>query len=295
MNGEWQGTALVPACKKCPAQQQDKDIPKAEHGYDAPASIGIILIGWLYGEGDFGKSVCLAVNCGEDSDCTVGSLASLLGIIAGEKGIPEKWRKACSEQIVTWTLRTDDLLHVPKNITELCLRIVRQVPVVLQGGCSLTQDGSLCVEAAKEFFCRKGAFKAYLQEDIGDLLAGVGTTVRAHFRSLTVKVAFDEELASVTEGKEKRLLVTFSNRLFLPQYLTLRLCGFPAEWEIVGGTERCIGLEHWHGSSNERSLEQRFTPHALNKGKYEIVMEISCNGRGEKLYLPLTFLNGVCL
>lgn len=83
MNGEWQGTALVPACKKCPAQQQDKDIPKAEHGYGAPASIGIILIGWLYGEGDFGKSVCLAVNCGEDSDCTAGSLASLLGIIAG--------------------------------------------------------------------------------------------------------------------------------------------------------------------------------------------------------------------
>lgn len=55
MNGEWQGTALVPACKKCPAQQQDKDIPKAEHGYDAPASIGIILIGWLYGEGGFRK------------------------------------------------------------------------------------------------------------------------------------------------------------------------------------------------------------------------------------------------
>ena len=172
---------------------------------------------------------------------------------------------------------------------------MRQVPVVLQGGCSLTQDGSLCVEVAKEFYYRKGAFKAYLQEDIGDLLAGVGTTVRAHFRSLTVKVAFDEELASVKEGKEKRLLVTFSNRLFLPQYLTLRLCGFPAEGEIVGGTERCIGLEHWHGSSNERSLELRFTPHTLNKGKYEIVMEISCNGRGEKLYLPLTFLNGVCL
>lgn len=140
MNGEWQGTALVPACKKCPAQQQDKDVPKAEHGYDAPASIGIILIGWLYGEGDFGKSVCQAVNCGEDSDCTAGSLASLLGIIAGEKGIPEKWRKACSEQIVTWTLRTDDLLHVPKNITEAVHRAAIRAGV--QHGPQRGDDGN---------------------------------------------------------------------------------------------------------------------------------------------------------
>ena len=90
MNGEWQGTALVPACKKCPAQSKEKDLPPSVHGYDAPASIGIVIIGWLYGEGDFGKSVCTAVNCGEDTDCTAGTLGSILGIINGADKIPDR-------------------------------------------------------------------------------------------------------------------------------------------------------------------------------------------------------------
>ena len=62
IGGEWKGVPSVPASEKCPVQKKDKDIPKAVHGYDAPASIGIILIGWLYGKGDFGKSVCIATN-----------------------------------------------------------------------------------------------------------------------------------------------------------------------------------------------------------------------------------------
>lgn len=36
IGGVWRGTAEVPACEKCPAQQADSEIPKAEHGFDAP-------------------------------------------------------------------------------------------------------------------------------------------------------------------------------------------------------------------------------------------------------------------
>lgn len=48
IGGEWQGTEQVPACEKCPVQQKDEDIPAAQHGYDAPAHIGIVLIGWVW-------------------------------------------------------------------------------------------------------------------------------------------------------------------------------------------------------------------------------------------------------
>ncbi|MFR6641500.1 MAG: ADP-ribosylglycohydrolase family protein [Christensenellales bacterium] len=94
---------------------------------DAPAAIGIVLLGWYYGEGDFAKSVCLAVNCGEDSDCTAGTLGSILGIIAGESNLPEKWKNACSQQIATCTLRTDNVF-LPKTISELCVRITGKRP-----------------------------------------------------------------------------------------------------------------------------------------------------------------------
>ena len=54
-------------------QIPEEDVPVGENGYDAPSNVGIIIIGLLYGEGDFGRSICLATNCGEDTDCTAGS------------------------------------------------------------------------------------------------------------------------------------------------------------------------------------------------------------------------------
>lgn len=67
------------------------DVPAGKPGYEAPGNIGIMIIGWLYGEDDFGKSLCIACNCGEDTDCTCATLGAILGIIHGRKGIPGKW------------------------------------------------------------------------------------------------------------------------------------------------------------------------------------------------------------
>lgn len=294
MGGEWQGTDLVPAGEKCPVQERDPDIPKAEEGYDAPASIGFILIGWLYGEGDFGKSVCLAVNCGEDTDCTAGTLGATLGIICGASALPEQWTKACSDKIVTCTLRNDELLHAPKSVRELCGRIVRCAPAFLKKACVFSEKGGFEVTARKSLRYRHEIFRPYEQEDIKVLLSEQRNTVRMHFRSLTVRVQYDDSLAKVEEGVKKTLTVVLDNRLYLPQYCTLRLLEVPEGWQIAGGAERCVGLEHWHGGHNENSVRFELIPSSLTRAKYRIVMEISANGRGETNYVPLTFLNGAC-
>ena len=93
-------------------QIPEEDVPVGENGYDAPSNVGIIIIGLLYGEGDFGRSICLATNCGEDTDCTAGSLGALLGIISGKSNLPEKWVKGCSDEISTWCLRIDAALRL---------------------------------------------------------------------------------------------------------------------------------------------------------------------------------------
>ena len=107
---------------------------------------------------------------------------------------------------------------------------------------------------------------------------------------------FGETLVKIEEGVEKRIKITLCNKLYLSQYLTVSVVGVPEEWKVVNGTERAVGLEHWHGSkvSHTNSFDLIFTPAALRNYKYDIVLQISVNGRGEKYFVPITLINGAC-
>lgn len=293
MGGVWRGTAEVPACRQCPAQEADPQIPKAVHGYDAPWSMGAIVLGWLYSEGDFGKAVCLATNCGEDTDCTAGTLGAILGTVLGTEHLPEKWVKGCSDKIATWTLRTDGLLNVPKTIDELCARIVKQTPVFLERRCVMLENGSYEIQPIAKFRYEGKMFDDHIQEDFSEVFSCGHDTVRKKFRPYTVLVKFDGDLAELKEDRPKKLKITVLNQRFMPQYLTVRLLGVPADWEVKGGTERCLGLEHWHGGYNDNSCEIELIPRALTKGKYDFILELSDNGKLDKNYIAFSMLNGI--
>lgn len=57
------------------------------------------VLGWLAGDGDFGRSICIAVNCGYDTDCTGATLGALMGIIDPE-GIPRHWQDPVGDAVV---------------------------------------------------------------------------------------------------------------------------------------------------------------------------------------------------
>jgi ADP-ribosylglycohydrolase len=98
--------------------------------FQAPRNVAFTMIGWLWGDGDFGKSICIAVNCGDDTDCTGATLGSILGIIGGTKAIPAKWRDPIGEKIINvaisgfdapkdLTTFTDKTLAMAKKMTEI--------------------------------------------------------------------------------------------------------------------------------------------------------------------------------
>jgi len=82
---------------------------------------GFIILGWLYGQ-DFGDRLCKAVNCGYDTDCTGATLGSLLGILEGTAGIPERWLAPVGTQIVLH--RYTRGLDAPADVDELTERTV---------------------------------------------------------------------------------------------------------------------------------------------------------------------------
>ena len=60
---------------------------------DAVINSAYILIGLLYGGGDFHKTIDIATRCGQDSDCNPSSAGGILGVIIGYDKIPEKFLK----------------------------------------------------------------------------------------------------------------------------------------------------------------------------------------------------------
>jgi len=51
-----------------------------------------VLVGLLYGEGDFRRSVSLTTMCGFDTDCNAGTVGCLLGLRNGLDAIPGDWK-----------------------------------------------------------------------------------------------------------------------------------------------------------------------------------------------------------
>ena len=60
---------------------------------DARINAAYIVIGLLYGEGDFGKTVDISTRCGQDSDCNPASSGGILGTVLGYSNIPEYWKQ----------------------------------------------------------------------------------------------------------------------------------------------------------------------------------------------------------
>ncbi|OGV35710.1 MAG: hypothetical protein A2020_04170 [Lentisphaerae bacterium GWF2_45_14] len=58
---------------------------------DVVMNLSFILIGLLHGRGDFSDSITMAVNCGQDADCTGATTAAFMGILLGKEAIPERW------------------------------------------------------------------------------------------------------------------------------------------------------------------------------------------------------------
>ena len=115
--------------------------------FEAPSNIGYVILGLLYGEGDFKKSMLTAVNCGDDTDCTAATLGSILGIAGGTAGVPADWSEHIGDAIITCSIATgafhDWVNTVPRTITDLTDRVkvlCERLLVTMRTGNALT-DG----------------------------------------------------------------------------------------------------------------------------------------------------------
>ena len=73
-----------------------------DHGWCHTISNAMIVTAaLLYGEGDFGKSICIAVGMAFDTDCNGATVGSVLGMRNTVDGIDEYWKKPVNGKIHT--------------------------------------------------------------------------------------------------------------------------------------------------------------------------------------------------
>lgn len=61
----------------------------------------IVTASLLYGENDFGKTVCMAVQAGFDTDCNGATAGSVIGMRNGIKGIGTQWTEPIGGMLKT--------------------------------------------------------------------------------------------------------------------------------------------------------------------------------------------------
>ena len=64
---------------------------------DATVNAAYVVLGLLYGNGDFSKTLEISTRAGQDSDCNPSSAGGILGTVLGYKNIPTYWKMGLKE------------------------------------------------------------------------------------------------------------------------------------------------------------------------------------------------------
>lgn len=258
-------------------------------GFDAPENVAFMIAGWLYGEDDFGASLCLANSCGEDTDCSCATLGALMGIIAGESGLPDKWKAPLDDKIVTLCIdKTSQGVWVPDTSTQLADRVMRSVPAFLGTDfCDIFAPGGMeiiCLDN-KDLYC--GKTDDYLplingngkteQLPVHDLCALSPYVVRYDFPAFSVMVDYEGSIF-FSQGETKKIRITVKNSHTMRQQQWVSIKAYvPEGVELLTGAAMELPLNNLHGSKAE--VEFELNADLCTSGKLEFLVDVSLIGR----------------
>lgn len=261
-----------------------------------------MIIGWLYGEDDFGRSLCIAVNCGEDTDCTAATLGAVLGIILGKKGIPERWIEPIGDNISTCCINMlNGGLSIPRTVTELVDRILRLTPLFLgRETCDILAgpDGyTIKTLEGNDLYCtNEDTYVAGIngsgkpkRPQVADLIKRGPFAVGYNFVTFNAVLDYmGEPYIKVNESRKLRLELTDSWDFgFNQQWLSIKWHA-PEGIKVLPATECSVFLENYYKSVVE--LEFEICAEYFASSKIELLVDISSNGRHTRGVIPVVLI-----
>ncbi|MFZ2657904.1 MAG: ADP-ribosylglycohydrolase family protein [Victivallales bacterium] len=275
------GMIMFPVC--------DEDRKKGFHegviGYDVPSNIAFTLAGLLYGGDDFGKVQCIAVNCGEDTDCTAATAGSIWGIIHGAKAIPQKWIDPIGRGILTIVLNLGDIGGaIPKTVDDLTDRTAK----LAKQNLLINKSDSMCsVEATDLSDLKISSLKC---PDNGKELIDRMRMPAFDFDLFTVYVDYGDA-PLIKPGIPKKVTVKVTHRNSFQANLSFHWY-LPEGWAVTPSADAyALSIQAGLGGK-QLSLDFELSAGKLNRSMNRAALEITIEGRPTVMLVPVTLLNG---
>ena len=214
--------------------------PKGVHrafNIEATVNSAYVLLGLLYGEGDFSKTLEISTRSGQDSDCNPATCAGILGVIKGYDGIPEYWlnplKKIEDKDFEHTTMSLNDTYGIGyKHAVEMILaqggRLEGEKVII-----KAQEPRAVRLEQSPDFLLRKEVFgdyrfslipdnkgvsirdfKNYEFEGIGLVINGEVRGKRSEFQDYVAEVEFMINGKKIKKMKLPLDFITRSTELF---------------------------------------------------------------------------------
>ena len=249
--------------------------------FQAPANVGYTVIGLLYGENDFKKSILIACNCGDDTDCTCATAGALLGIMNGTSIIPEDWREYIGDSIVTVAINAGASSEEDKVFMASCSALTDKIMAVQAVTLS---EGNIIVSEADQTDISEADAESYMDNEFVPALSERSEYYMEYKSSLAdclVEYSHAPEiLPNGTIGIKLSVKAEMkSQKIYSIDWI------LPEGWQAEGS--RNISVMY---PDQYESAEYILTAPERVLGKNTVVLSISCEGHFDTLMIPVVLL-----
>ena len=245
--------------------------------FQAPRNVAFTMIGWLYGENDFGKSICIAVNCGDDTDCTGATLGSILGIIHGTAFIPEKWRAPIGDGIKTVAISG---FEAPAN-----LQVLTNKTIDMQKKVAEFYHSPLKVTSGKTNLSNSAQLLAINKAELSQIWQRSPYQI-SHSNdevSLTCDYPGTPEIKA---GESKIFNLCITNKTNKEKTISLSLKNLPSEYAVKGLPEGSLKLK-----PNSKQTVNMNLAASSGAGSAKFTAEVNDGGKMLSMQLGVVKLN----
>jgi hypothetical protein len=230
----------------------------------------------------------IAINCGDDTDCTAATVGATMGILDGTKSVPKDWQEYIGDGIITVSINKGSIgRSVPKTCTELTERVVAQAACALH----LTKASSEIV--CGEDMIPENVYDIFMKECRESIpkLSFAPYSMHFDYTYASVDVILDGA-PDIAPLEEKKVTVKLHNNYDIydvePRCMDFRWW-LPEGFTVEG---RKTNILPQRSSMYEPNCESVFVIKAPEKVEKtnKCVLEVSCEGRITPMYIPVIFV-----